>query len=225
MTLGTDQSAEKIGTLYGYWRSSCSWRVRLALAYKGLEVHHHPIHLVKNGGEQFQEDYTQHNLMQQVPLLILQDGTVLSQSIAILEFLEEAYPNPKLLPSNSIERAKVRQIVEIINSGIQPLQNLSLLNYFADNHLDQMAFAKKSIEKGLRSIAQLLPKSNGPFLLGETITFAECCLIPQLYNAKRFNCDLAGLERLLQVESRCQLLECFQVAHPNNQPDAQIDAQ
>ena len=212
-----------IGTLYGYWRSSCSWRVRIALQYKGLSVKHHSVHLVKDGGAQFLPSYANLNPMHQVPALELLDGTILTQSIAILEYLEESYPSPPLLPEVPNHRAQVRQIVEIINSGIQPLQNLALLNYFSANNIDRLAFAKSSIEKGLQSIVEVLPNHTGPFLFGEMMTLADCCLIPQLYNAKRFNCNLEGLERLLMVEQHCQSLPFFQGAHPNRQQDAVVE--
>ena len=208
--------------LYSYWRSSCSWRVRLALGFKGLEFDIIPIHLVKNGGEQFSEEYEHLNPMNQVPTLVLEDGRLLTQSIAIIEFLEESFPSPALLPKHPYHRAKMRELVEIINSGIQPAQNLSLLLQLEKLQAgSKLAWGKTVIEKGLVALETKSVETSGRFLIGDQFTIADCCLIPQLYNARRFNCDLTLFPTLLKVEAHCQQLNFYTQAHPDSQIDAQ----
>lgn len=209
-------------TLYSYWRSSCSWRVRLALGFKGISADIVPIHLVKNGGEQFAEDYAKLNPMHQVPTLVLDDGRQLTQSVAIIEFLEERWPEPALFPADIFLRGQMREMVEIVNSGIQPVQNLSLLVMLETLQSgSKLRWGKQVIEKGLSALEKKAAETAGDFLIGNQFTAADCCLIPQLYNARRFKCNLEALPTLLRVETHCQQLDFFQSAHP----DAQVDAQ
>ncbi len=208
--------------LYSYWRSSCSWRVRLALGFKGLSAEIIPIHLVKNGGEQFSEYYSTLNPMNQVPSLSLDDGRLLTQSIAIIEFLEDIAPNPTLLPEDIFLRAKMREMVEIINSGIQPLQNLRLLRMLEQLQPGtKLQWGKEVIADGLLALEQKAQKLSGRFLIGDQFTIADCCLIPQLYNARRFQCNMDPFPTLLTVETNCKELQFFTAAHPDSQTDAQ----
>jgi maleylpyruvate isomerase len=210
--------------LYTYWRSSCSWRVRIALNLKGLDYELHPVHLVKDGGEQHSEWYREINPQAQLPTLELSDGTHLTQSMAIMMYLERVYPAVSLLPTEPLLYAKIIGLAEIINSGIQPLQNLSVLQFLNKQDPSKelsMSWARGVIQRGLEDLESLVTESTTQFLLTDTPTIAECCLIPQLYNARRFGCDLSKVPRLLKVEQSCEKLEAFQLAHPSVQPDAQ----
>ena len=211
--------------LYGYWRSSSSWRVRIALAYKGLSWTGVPVSLIREGGEQHHESYRQINGLAQVPSLELAPDVVLTQSMAILEYLEERCPTPALLPQDLVARAKVRQYAEIINSGIQPLQNLSVLKKLAhEGHRDHRRWGREFIEKGLDTLNGLCPQSSEGFLVGSQPTFADLCLIPQLYNAKRFDCQLTRWPRLLSAWEAAFEIDAFRSTRPENQIDAQIKA-
>ena len=214
--------------LTSFWRSSCSWRIRIALALKNVPHTLQTIHLQRAGGEQFKTEYRAKNEMAQVPLLTINAENAaqpiyLSQSMAILEFLEEEYPEPPLLPRTPRERAKVRQIAEIINSGIQPLQNSSTLKKIKSFSQDERAWARFWIQDGLynleRQVCELCTKD---FLITDQPTIAECCLIPQLYGARRFGCDIDAWPRLLEVESKCLSLEAFAITSPEMQPDAEL---
>ena len=210
--------------LYTYWRSSCSWRVRIALNLKVLDYELHPVHLVKDGGEQHSEWYREINPQAQLPTLELDDGTHITQSMAIMMYLERIHPEVSLLPTESLLYAKIIQLAEIINAGIQPLQNLSVLQFLNKQDPSKelsMSWAKGVIQRGLEDLDSLVAESTTQFLLSDTPTIAECCLIPQLYNARRFGCDLTKVPRLLEVEQACERLEAFKQAHPSVQPDAQ----
>jgi len=210
--------------LYTYWRSSCSWRVRIALNLKGLDYELHPVHLVKDGGEQHSEWYREINPQAQLPTLELTDGTHLTQSMAIMMYLDRVHPEVPLLPTSPLLYAKVIGLAEIINAGIQPLQNLSVLQFLNTQDPSKelsMSWARGAIQRGLEDLESLVADSTTQFLLTDTPTIAECCLIPQLYNARRFGCDLSKVPRLLEVEQVCEGLDAFQQAHPSAQPDAQ----
>lgn len=206
--------------LYSYWRSSSAWRVRIALQLKDLPHELQAVHLVRDGGEQHQAAHVARNPMRQVPVLELDDGRLLTQSVAILEYLEERYPNPALLPSRPFQRAQVRQLVEVVNSGIQPLQNLRVLAAMAAAGGDRQAWGRSVVEEGLAALQALARPTAGRFLYGDSVTLADLMLVPQLYNARRFGCDLSALDLLLEVERECAGLPAFQRAHPDQQPDA-----
>ena len=153
--------------------------VRIALEIKEVAYTYVPVHLVKDGGEQHAAAYTAHNPMAQVPTLELSDGTMLTQSIAIIEFLEEQYPNhPNLLPNAPIERAKARSYAELINAGIQPLQNLSVLQAFAAMGQDKIAWGRQVIDKGLAALEDLTANDRSPYLNGNSPSIADLCLVP-----------------------------------------------
>lgn len=206
--------------LHGYWRSGASWRVRIALAWKELPYTYLPVHLVRDGGEQHQDAYLARNPMAQVPLLELEDGRTLTQSLAILEYLEEAHPTPALLPADPFLRAKARQLAELVNSGIQPLQNLGTLQRIDAFGGDRKAWAKHWIERGLGALEREAAALAGTYCVGEAVSFADLCLIPQLYAARRFEVDVGAYPTLARVESTCAALPAFQAAHPDAQPDA-----
>ena len=211
--------------LYGYWRSSASWRVRIALAHKGLDYEYVPVHLVNRGGEQHGEEYLRVNPMAQVPTLELVEGERthrLSQSFAILEFLEERWPIPSLLPADRWLRARARQLAELVNAGIQPLQNLSVIRHVKQLGIDEQAWARHFVERGLRALAESARDTAGTCLVGDEVSFADVLLVPQLYAARRFNVDLGGVPLLTRVEAHCMTLPAFQISHPERQPDAQV---
>lgn len=208
--------------LYSYWRSTCSWRVRIALAWKGLPYAYEAIHLVKE--EQHSERYRVINPMRTVPLLELEENDRLhriSQSLAIIEFLEESFPSPPLLPKDSFERARARQLAEMVNSGIQPLQNLAVYARVKNElHGDEKAWNHYWTERGLAAIEAVLADRPSTYCAGDSVTVADLCLIPQLNNARRNAVDLSKFPNILRVEAKCQELPAFQKAHPDRQPDA-----
>lgn len=206
--------------LHGYWRSSASWRVRIALEWKGLGYEYLPVHLVRDGGQQHVEVYRAKNPMRQVPLLELGEGRTLTQSMAILEYLEEVHPTPPLLPEDPFLRAKARQIAEIFNSGVQPLQNLSTLQAIQALGGDSKAWVQEWMERGLAAVELELSRHAGTFCVGDQPTFADVCLVPQLYGARRFEVDLAPYPHATRIEAACAALPAFQRAHADAQPDA-----
>lgn len=212
--------------LYGYWRSSSSWRVRIALAIKGVEYTHVPVHLVKAGGEQHGEALRRLNPMGQIPVLVVEEKGqeyALGQSLAIFEYLDECYPEPRLLPADLIGRARARQLAEIINSGIQPLQNLQVIQKLRDElGQDAKAWCAEVIANGLEAYEALVAQWAGSYSVGDEPSVADFCLIPQLYNARRFGVDLDAFTTILRIEATCMELEAFQASHPDRQPDADL---
>ncbi len=206
--------------LYGYFRSSASYRVRIALHLKEIPFENISVHLVQDGGQQHSENYKKLNPMEQVPTLV--DGDFkLSQSLAILQYLDEKHSLPQLFPKNSKDKARVWQVCELINSGLQPLQNLSLLQFIQREHqLDPNKWSHHWIEKGLKALESTLQNTAGNFCFGGTVTAADACLIPQVYNAHRFNVNMSSLPIIKNIYTHCEELEAFQKAHPANQPDA-----
>ncbi len=212
--------------LFGYWRSSATWRVRIGLALKGVDYAYEPVHLVKDGGQQHGEAHVRRNPMHQVPVLRVEHGgdvVDLTQSLAILEFLDETLEGPALLPSDPLQRAHVRRLAEVVNSWIQPLQNLSTLQKVEKEFAaDKIKWGHDIIEQGLIALEAMVQGTAGTFMVGDAPSIADCCLIPQLYNARRFGVDLSGMPTLLRIEAACEALEAFQAAHADVQPDAQV---
>ena len=215
--------------LYGFFRSSAAYRVRIALNLKGLPYESIPIHLVKNGGEQFTDDYRALNPMALVPALIddeSENSIVLTQSLAILEYLEEKYPKPPLLPADAGDRGYVRSIALSIACEIHPLNNLRVLRYLVGElkvgEDDKNAWYRHWVEQGLASIEATLAKDPrvGTFCFGDVPTMADCCLVPQIANAQRFDCDLSHVPTIMRIHDACVALEPFAKAAPANQPDA-----
>lgn len=211
--------------LYNYWRSSASWRVRFALALKGIPYEYVSVSLLQAGGQQHSDAYRAMNPMAQVPTLEWVEGGEtlrLGQSLAIIEYLDGAFPGPRLLPEHPFVRAKVRQFAEIVNAGIQPLQNLEVLRYVREDlHADPVAWARHFVGRGMRALESEAAHSASAYLVGETVTLADCCLIPQLYACRRFGVDVADCPTLLRIEARLQALEAYRASHPDAQPDAQ----
>ncbi|HSN97136.1 MAG TPA: maleylacetoacetate isomerase [Candidatus Nanopelagicales bacterium] len=210
--------------LYGFWRSSCTWRVRIALNYKGLDYEYIPVHLVKDGGEQHRAEYGAVNPLRQVPVLEVEVGGAdlrLAQSLAIIEFLDERHPEPRLLPTDRYLRARTRQLSEIINAGIQPFQNTSTQKIIKEElGADERAFVKRFIEKGLAAFEAVVEETAGRYCVGDEVTMADACLVPQLYHARRHGLDLTALPTLTRIDEACMALPAFQAAHADRQPDA-----
>jgi len=204
--------------LYSYWRSSCSWRVRIALQLAGIEVDQVPVHLVKDGGQQLNQEYSDKNPMQQVPTFEVQ-GTRITQSMAIMEYINDIKPDAHLLPVDPLKRAKVRMVCEIINSGIQPIQNLCVMKVYSQFQEGRMAWSKYWIDKGFVALEKVLEETSGTRCVGDEVTLADCCLVPQVYNAKRFSVDMSKFPIISRIYDSLEQLEQFKAAHPSNQPD------
>jgi maleylpyruvate isomerase len=210
--------------LHGYWRSSCSWRVRIALNLKGLAYEYVPVHLLQDGGQQNSEAYRAKNPMRTVPTLEVSEPGAppryLAQSLAILEFLEERHPSPALLPQDAFGRARVRMLAELVNSGIQPLQNLSVMQHVKGLGQDEKAWSVHWISRGMAALQQSVQESAGRYCVGDSVSFADVCLVPQLYACRRFGVDPAAYPVLARIEAACASLPAFQAAHADRQPDA-----
>jgi maleylpyruvate isomerase len=213
--------------LYSYWRSSCAYRVRIVLNLKGLSYQYIPVNIGPAASEQGSEAYASINPMRQVPTLEWEEaGTIvrLTQSVAIAEYIEEHVSEPPLLPKAPLVRARVREVVEIVNSGTQPLQNTGVLNEMRRFEGDAGAqrWAARVIGHGLAALEIRARLHAGKFLVGDTITFADVFLIPQLYNARRASVDITKFPRLLDVEAQAMSHDAFSRARPEAQPDAVI---
>lgn len=212
--------------LYTYYRSSAAYRVRIGLQLKGLAYETIPVHLVRNGGEHLLESYRAINPGAMVPCL--QDaGTTISQSLAILEYLDEAYPEKPLLPADTAGRARVRALALIVACDIHPLNNMRIHKYLS-SRLQASEEAKNLwyrhwIEEGFAIIEAHLARDaqTGEFCHGGMPTLADCCLIPQVFNARRFNVDLRPYPTITRINSRCMALPEFAAAQPAQQPDAE----
>lgn len=210
--------------LYNYWRSSASWRVRIGLALKGIAYEYVPVDLVADGGAQRSEAYRAVNPLMQVPTLewtVGHETRRLTQSLAILSYLDAAHPSPPLLPGDPYLRAKAWSLAEIVNSGIQPLQNLEPQRYVREVlGGDAAAFTRHFIQRGIAALEAAAAETAGDFLVGDAPTIADLCLVPQLYGCRRFGVDPAGFPTLCRVEANCNALPAFLRAHPDAQPDA-----
>ncbi|MAY81800.1 MAG: maleylacetoacetate isomerase [Deltaproteobacteria bacterium] len=209
--------------LRSYWRSSCSWRVRIGLNWKQLPYDIVPVHLVADGGQQHSDTHRALNPSRELPVLLV-DGEPLAQSVAILEYLEETHPDPPLLPRSPLDRARVRQMTEVVNSGIQPVQNLRVMQRLGREYdfsrADQVGWSRDWIALGLTALEQLVSNHGGRYSFGDSVSWADLCLVPQLYNARRFDVDLTAFPSLTAVESQLESLPEFVAAHPDQQPDA-----
>ncbi len=208
--------------LYTYFRSSAAFRVRIALNLKGLRYEPIFVHLAK--GEHRKPDYAKINAQGLLPTLELDDGTRLNQSLAIIEYLEEKHPRPPLLPSDAVGKARVRGLSELVACEIHPLNNLRVLQHLkrslGQGEEQVNAWYRHWIADGLAKLeAELDPKAK--FAYGDAPTMADCCLVPQIVNAKRYDCDLASYPTTMRVFEHCMKLEAFDRAQPAKQPDAE----
>ncbi|MDH1262625.1 maleylacetoacetate isomerase [Pseudomonas sp. GD03944] len=213
--------------LYGYWRSSAAYRVRIALNLKGLACEHVPVHLVRDGGEQRGEAYRALNPQQLLPLLEDEEngGVCIAQSLAIIEYLEEIFPVPALLPVDPVDRARVRALALHIVCDVHPLNNLRVLQYLSGElgveEAARNAWYSHWVHTGLAAVEAGLAAFDDRLSLGQRPGYLEACLIPQVYNARRFNCDLTAYPRILAMTARCEALDAFKQAAPEAQRDAQ----
>jgi maleylpyruvate isomerase len=209
--------------LYTYAFSSAAYRVRIALNLKGLSAEHRFVHLRKDGGQQFAPAYAALNPMREVPTLVDGERTI-SQSLAILEYLEETRPSPPLLPKDPYLRAKVRQVCETVNSGIHPLGNLKVFRYFEDKlKWNQDAWSewyRHWIGEGVARLEEIVTPLAGRYAVGDQPTFADCCVIPQVFNCQRNKVDLSACATLNRLWEARQSEAAFAQAHPAQQPDA-----
>lgn len=213
-------------TLYGYWRSSAAYRVRIALNLKGLAYSQVPIHLVEDGGQQHSADFWALNPQELVPVLV--DGRrVIHQSLAIIEYLDELYPDTQpLLPLGARERAQVRALAQLVACDIHPLNNLRVMQYlereFGVDKDARDAWSRHWMAVGFEACEQWLDASasTGRFCHGDAPSLADLCLVPQVYNARRFDLDLAPYSTIRRIDNACQELPAFVAARPENQPDA-----
>lgn len=210
--------------LWSYWRSSSAYRVRIALGLKQLPYEYEAVHLIRDGGQQHQPSFGALNPQRQVPVLEVDEagGTVrLVQSIAIIEYLEERFPSPALLPSNPADRAHVRAMAELVNSGIQPFQNTGTFAELKKRGVETEPWAQGFVARGLFALEELARPRAGSFLFGDSVSLADIYLVPQLYNARRLNVPYTDLPTLVRAEKSCLALPAFERARPEAQPDAE----
>ena len=208
--------------LFNYFRSSASYRVRIALALKGLDYDYRSVHLQKN--EQLGEVYASVSAARLVPLL--RDGDhLITQSLAIIEYLEETHPEPPLLPGDAVERARVRSLAMDIACEIHPLNNLRVLRYLTRDlkvpEDDKNRWYRHWVETGLEVVERQLAARPSAFCHGDAPTLADCCLVPQIFNARRFDCRLEHVPNVMRVFEACMALPAFEATRPENCPDAE----
>lgn len=212
--------------LFDYFRSSASFRVRIGLNLKGLSPERHFVHLTKEGGQQFGAEFTRLNPQQLVPVLVDGDAAI-SQSLAILEYLDETHPSPSLLPGSPSDRARVRSLALAIACDLHPLDNLRVLFYLRDA-MGQSEEARNTwyrhwVAKGLAAFEAALAndRRTGAFCHGDSPTLADVCLVPQIFNANRFDCPLDAYPTTMRIFEACMKLPAFDAAQPAKQPDAE----
>jgi maleylacetoacetate isomerase len=211
--------------LFSYWRSSAAYRVRIGLNLKGLAYDIMPVHLLRDGGEQHAEPFREANPQELVP--VLQHGhRMLRQSMSILEYLDEMWPEPSLLPATARDRQRVRALSQAVACDIHPLNNLRVVQYFENEwgvpQPERDGWTRHWIQVGFAAIETMLHQhpSTGRFCDGDTPTMADCCLVPQAYNARRHGIDVTAYPTIARIEQACLALPEFDAARPENQPDA-----
>lgn len=217
MRLSIAQLAKPV--LHGYFRSSCSWRVRIAFALKGIEYDQVPVNLVKDGGQQYSLQYKTLNPMQQVPAVEI-DGITLSQSLAVIQYIDESRPGQPLLPTDPQKRAQVRMISDLIASGIQPLQNLYVIQKIG---AEKVQWAQHFINRGFQALEPILKETAGKYCVGDEISMADICLVPQVYNAERFKVDIEQYPTIKRLNAALLEIDAFRTSHPSCQPDTPDD--
>ncbi len=213
-------------TLYNYFRSSTSYRVRIALELKSVNYTYIPVHLLNDGGAQNSADYRKLNPAGGVPTLV-HDGKTIAQSFAIIEYLDTIFPHNPLFSGDKLTQAKIRQVCETINADIHPLTNLKVMKYLEEKfHLtapQKQEWINKWVGEGLAALENILLPVSGNYCFGDQITAADLFLVPQLFSAKRFNVDFSQLKTLSRINDNCLALPSFINAHPHRQPDTPED--
>jgi maleylpyruvate isomerase len=208
---------------YGYFRSSAAYRLRIALNLKGLAPQQIPIHLTKDGGKQHSPEYRAINPQRRVPTLVLDNGETLIQSPAIIEYLEEVYPKPALLPADPVARAKIRAFAAVIGCDIHPLNNLAPLQYLKREMKQEQpaidAWYHHWIIEGFTALEPMI--GSGPYCFGSEVTLADVYLVPQVANARRLKVPLDKFPKLVAADAALMKLPAFDKARPENQPDAE----
>jgi len=208
--------------LFGYWRSSATYRVRIALALKSLDYQYEPINLLK--GEQQSADYLKKNPSGLVPTLITDDGRSIVQSLAIMEYLEETFSQTPILPKDPVLRAKARAIAATLACEAQPFMNLRIQKFLKGERGFDDAAIQDWLDRwpgsAMAAVETMIADNDGAFCVGDEPTIADCCLIPQVFGAMRFGVDMTALKQIKMIYDHCQTLPTFRTAHPQNQPDA-----
>ena len=211
--------------LYSYWRSSAAYRVRIALNLKGLPFETMPVHLLQDGGQQHTPEFNDLNPQELVPVL-MHGNRILRQSMSIIEYLDETWPTPPLMPATARERQRVRAIAQMIACDIHPLNNLRVLQFMDKTwnvpQPERDTWTRHWIKVGLDAVEDTLcdNPSTGDFCDGEQPTMADCCLVPQVFNAERFGVDMAPYRTIRRIVQTCLAMDEFKKARPENQPDA-----
>lgn len=211
--------------LYGYWRSSAAYRVRIGLNLKGLDYQTIPVHLVQDGGTQHKPAFVAANPQRLVPVLA-HGQRLMRQSLAILEYIDEVWPTPALLPSNARERQRARALAQLVACDIHPLNNLRVVRFFEQEwnvpQPERDTWMRHWMIEGFAAFEALLSDhpGTGDYCVGDSPGLADCCLVPQLYNARRFGVDLDAYPTLQRIEAACLALPAFDAARPEMQPDA-----
>lgn len=214
--------------LHSYWRSSCSWRVRIALNMKNIDYDYKAVHLLNDGGEQLKEDYAEKNPSKELPCLEI-DGMNLAQSMSIITYLEETVDGgEQIFPKDPKLRYKTRRLCDIIGTGIQPIQNLRVLKYCMakvdgkeEKTKVKMEWGRYWIDLGFQALERALKESAGKYCVGDRVTCADLFLVPQVYNANRFKVDMSKYPIIARIDKALSELPAFKKAHPSVQPDAQ----
>jgi len=209
--------------LYTYYRSSAAYRVRIALNLKGLPYEMVPVHLTKDGGYQRKPEFVAVNPQMRVPALALSSGDVLTQSLAIIEYLDDIHPEPPLLPRDALARAHVRAIAQAVACDIHPLNNLVVLQYLKRTLKHEQAeidaWYHHWVIEGFKAIEAMIAPS--PYACGSQVSLADVCLVPQVFNARRLKVPLEAFPKIVAAETACLKLPAFDKARPENQPDAE----
>ena len=209
--------------LYSYYRSSAAYRVRIALNLKGLAYDTVPVHLVKDGGHNKRPEFRAVNPQMRLPTLVLPSGEVLIQSLAIIEYLDETHPEPPLLPTDPVARARTRALAQVVACDIHPLNNTAPLRYLKHQLRQEQsaidAWYHHWVITGFEALEALV--RPGPYACGQAVTVADICLVPQVYNARRLKVPLEKFPKIVAIEAACLALSAFDRARPENQPDAE----
>ncbi|CAO3635390.1 unnamed protein product [Cunninghamella blakesleeana] len=212
---------EKKPILYGYFRSTATWRIHIALLWKGIDYEYKPVNLVT--GEQKSEAFLKLNPAGRVPAFITKEGKVLIQSEAILEYIEETHPERPMLPKGAYHRALVRSIVQLIACDIHPIQNLAVLKYVGGSDMEKRAeWAKHWVTSGFEGLEKILEESAGTYCVGDHITSADMFLVPMVFNAQRWNVDMTSFPIITRINNTLMTLPEFKNSHPSNQPDSTL---